>query len=291
MHYFEWNIAIRPHYDGDFSGKEHPYRVIKNSWRYWCADPFIIDHGGKTYVFFEAFDRIKSKGLIGYREITNGKISKIRICLETEHHLSYPYLYERNGDIYMLPESFESKKLVFYKAVSFPDKWQEHELILDDVAVCDSVLVRHDSTEFLLTMPLHGVPYVYDELDMYVKRENTWEKHPDSPMICDTSHARCAGDIFKHNGMYIRPSQDCSVSYGEAVVLSKITQLDENGYAEEPFCKLTISDMNYTGKKKFDGIHTLNISKTYDTIDLRISSKLQLQRMPSLIKSHFKKGR
>ncbi len=289
LHYFEWNIAVRPHFDGDFSGKEHPYTVIKNSVRYWCADPFIFEHNGKTYLFFEAFDKFKSKGLIGYRTLTSEKVSRIRICLETDFHLSYPYIYEKDGNIYMLPESFESGKLTVYKAINFPDKWEPEEVLLDNIQVCDSNYITHGGNEILLTMPLHGTSFVYDKLELYSKTDSGWIGCDSNPVVSDASCARNAGAFFSHGSDLIRPSQNCSDSYGNSIVLNRVKELSPASYSEEKIQELKIGEINYIGKKVFDGIHTLNVNKKYDVIDLRISEKLQPQRIFYLIKSHFKR--
>lgn len=45
------------------------------------------------------FDRLKSKGLIGYREINGDKIGKMKIAYEAEHHLSFPYILNTKMNI------------------------------------------------------------------------------------------------------------------------------------------------------------------------------------------------
>ncbi len=290
LHYFEWNVAIRPHYEGDYQGKAHPYRVIKNTWRYWCADPFLFAHNGKTYLFVEAFDKVNGKGMIGYRVLEGNKISKLHICMDLEHHLSYPYVYRRDDEIYMLPECFESGRLTAYRATAFPDRWEPAEVLLEDMCVCDSNYLNEDGTQLLLTMPLAGQPFVYDKLDLYVKQEGKWQAFSGNPVVCDASRARNAGGLFRHCGKLIRPSQNCADSYGEALVLNQVLELSDQGYREEKMEEIRISDVGYTGRKRFDGIHTLNVTQQYDVIDLRISSKLQPQRFVYLLKSHFKRG-
>ena len=58
----EWIIAIRPIGEKllfEESGTEIPFTIVPNSFRSWCADPFIISVGDKDYLFFEMFDRFK----------------------------------------------------------------------------------------------------------------------------------------------------------------------------------------------------------------------------------------
>ncbi len=286
LHYFEWNIAIRPHFDGDFRGTDHPYKVIKNSIRYWCADPFVFSHNEKNYVFFEAFDKFNCKGLIGYREIKKNSFSKIHICLQTDHHLSYPFIFKKDGNIYLLPECFESGKLTLYRAIDFPDKWEEDSTLLSNIRVCDTNHIESDRHEYLLTTPLLQEPFVYDKLYLYTKFNGSWLPCDSNPVVCDTDKARNAGNIFSSSIGLVRPAQNCSVSYGESIVLNHITDISPTRYLEEKIDELKISEINYCGKKVFDGIHTLNVTSDYD----RISEKLQLQRMFFLLKSKLKRG-
>ena len=82
----EWNIAIRTKEDKllfESGGCEKPFKLLPNTLRYWAADPFIISKGDKDYLFFEMFDRFKSKGLIGLRIIENGKIGKMQVVFES----------------------------------------------------------------------------------------------------------------------------------------------------------------------------------------------------------------
>ena len=97
----EWNIAIRKKEDKSLwekGGESKEFAVLPNTIRYWAADPFIISVGGKEYLFFEMFDRLKSKGLIGYREIHGDKIGKMKIAYEASHHLSFPFIFKYENE-------------------------------------------------------------------------------------------------------------------------------------------------------------------------------------------------
>jgi hypothetical protein len=52
----EWIIAIRSKSDNllfEDGGTLKKFKLIKNTLRYWCADPFLVSHNNKDYVFFE----------------------------------------------------------------------------------------------------------------------------------------------------------------------------------------------------------------------------------------------
>ena len=139
-----WGLALRQVngkylYDGNFS----EFTIIKNSFRYWRADPFLFEHNGETYVFAELFDRLKAKGKIGAAKIKNGKCGKFKICLDLPWHLSYPCVYKKNNEIYMVPECARSGKITVYKSKNFPYEWEEAYVLYEGAGV-DTTPVQID---------------------------------------------------------------------------------------------------------------------------------------------------
>jgi hypothetical protein len=89
-----------------------------------------------------------------------------------------------------------------------------------------------------------------------------WTEHPLNPIKVDPSSARPAGRPFQHAGRLLRPGQDCSMSYGGAVVLNEILQLDERGLLEVEILRLEPG-----GGEFADGLHTLSGSPNGWIID------------------------
>ena len=51
-----WVLAIRPRVSESelFLGHtDRPFKLIRNPWRYWCADPFLVDYLGKFQGAFQ----------------------------------------------------------------------------------------------------------------------------------------------------------------------------------------------------------------------------------------------
>jgi hypothetical protein len=284
----QWWVAVRPHMEDGYLDTPMDFRVLKNTWRYWCADPFAFDHDGKTYLFMEVFDKTTQKGAIGYRVIDRGKVSGIRICLNTGDHMSYPMIYRANGQIYMIPECFESNRLTVYRAVEFPDRWEPCEVLPGLRKVCDTNYLAVDGQEYLLTMPLHGQPFQYDQLELYIRRQGKWESADCGPMTLGADRARNGGHFFRYKGEWIRPSQNCAASYGEALNLNKVTKLSPDGYEETLWNKITVADIR-TDREGFDGIHTFNHSASYDVIDLRKLHSFQFARLFYFIRNKLRR--
>lgn len=63
------------------------------------------------------------RGVLGCLCLSDGDTC-FKEVLNENFHLSYPNVFEYDGSIYMLPETFESNQLRLYKCVSFPYKWE-----------------------------------------------------------------------------------------------------------------------------------------------------------------------
>ena len=194
----EWKIAIRKKEDKSLwekGGESKEFTVLPNTIRYWAADPFIISVGEKEYLFFEMFDRLKSKGLIGYREINGDKIGKMKIAYEAEHHLSFPYIFEYKNEYYMMPEYSEGKELFVLKAIHFPDKWEKIESWMQGKRLVDSVLLNHERENYLLTQDLKS-GYSSEKLSIFIRKGKEWVPHKQNPIVKSLANARLAGKHF-----------------------------------------------------------------------------------------------
>lgn len=288
----EWYIGIKKHSTDFIEGKNKiEVTLLKNTWRYWCADPFLFEHDQTTYIFMEVYDKIKQRGFIGYRIIDeNEKVSKIYSCLNIEKHLSYPFIYERGGVIYMMPECCESNKLIVYRAENFPNKWIEDQIIIDNMKVCDSNIVEKEEKLYISTLKIHGMPYQYDEMSLYYLENETWLPCSNNPVVVGAEKARNGGDYFKYKGELIRPAQNCANSYGENLSFQMIKEISPKTYCEEEISRLYVGDVIVkNSRKRFDGIHTFNTNGKYDVIDLRRTSSVQTAHFIGLLIGKFKR--
>jgi hypothetical protein len=79
----------------------------------------------------------------------------------------------------------------------------------------------------------------------------------------DIAGARSAGTPFLFNGSLIRPAQDCSHTYGGAVVLNRISELTPTRFAEEPIGRIEPDPRSHYR----DGVHTLCVSDGLILVD------------------------
>lgn len=281
----EWNIAIRKRGDKSLwekGGESRKFTVLPNTIRYWAADPFIVSVGEKDYLFFEMFDRLKSKGLIGYREINGNKIGKMKIAYEADHHLSFPYIFEYKNEYYMMPEYSEGKELFVLKATHFPDKWEKIESWMQGKRFVDSVLLSHEGENYLLTQDLQS-GYSSEKFSIFIRKGKEWVSHKKSPVTKSLANARLAGKIFFEKNQLIRVAQDCQDGYGTKLHFNHILKLSEKEYEEEMFRTISVQDIIVDSKECFCGIHTYNSDDCYEVIDLKNPDRIRIGNILNIL--------
>lgn len=274
---WSWCCAIRFNDNEDtclINNRKDEFVIIKNSWRYWTADPFLYKYDGQLYLFFEAFDLLKRKGVLGYRTIEKNSIGKIHIFYESDSHLSFPFIFDSNGEKYIIPESAKSRELYTLKCISFPDKWEKDKIILRGEFV-DTIRLEHDENIIYITEQIEK-NNVFDRLDLFFEKDGKLIPFTHNPIKRDASTARGAGKIFCYNGSLIRPSQDCGTSYGERLNFNRIVNIGESGYFEELVETVSFQDINLNLAIEIDGIHTYNKLDNVEVVDLRIPGKFNI---------------
>lgn len=230
--------------------------IVPSKDRFW-ADPHVIFRGGKYYVFFEEYLFAKERGHISVialdRQGRHGTPSKV---LDRGYHLSYPFVFEHEGELFMVPESAENRTVELYRCTDFPGKWAFVRNLLDNVYAVDATLVRHAGKWWLFAnMIEHEGASPWDELFLFHSDglEGKWTPHPMNPIVSDVRKARPAGPIFSEGGCLYRPAQDCSVRYGFGVRIHHIMKLSEEDYAE-----VEVESIEPTWDRKIIGTHTLS---------------------------------
>lgn len=55
--------------------------------------------------------------------------------------MSYPQIFEHDGEIYIVPETGSGHTLDMYRAVDFPDRWEKSANMAKDVELADTTLL------------------------------------------------------------------------------------------------------------------------------------------------------
>jgi hypothetical protein len=201
------------------------------------ADPFLFQHDGRRFIFFEDYDWSRRRAVICYVEIdADGRHRSPRVALSEDCHLSYPFVFEEGDAVYMLPETAGRRTVELYRAARFPDEWTLDRVLLRDVAATDATLLRHEGRLWLFVAVAVDGGRPVDELFLFSSESlrGEWEPHPMNPVVSDVRCARPAGRVFLQDGHLIRPAQDCSRSYGWRLVFNRVEALSPTEYREQP---------------------------------------------------------
>ena len=229
------------------------------------ADPFLLEHEGRTWLLAEELPYATNKGLVSVAEVTSeGTITPFRVVMDEDVHLSYPCVFKHQGEIFMTPETAEAGEIRLYRATQFPDKWALDSVLLKQIQATDPTIFWDGETFYLFTnVPVPNSSYD-DELHLFYADElrGPWYPHPLNPIKSDVQSSRPAGHLyFDESGQLIRPAQDCSVRYGYAIRLNRVTTLSRTEYAEEEFEQ--ISPTWCRGK----ATHTINRTGRFEVRD------------------------
>ena len=262
-----WNVAYRKKQEGLLiNDTQIAFKVIKNSYRYWAADPFIFSHNDKIYIFAELYDYVHRKGIIGYIEFLNGSFNKWHPIIEEDYHLSFPFIFKYNGEIYIMPESSSSNSLYLYKAVDFPAKWEKQKVLLSNIKIVDTVPFSYKNNNYAFTLRINSG----DKNTMHIIKFDDFGAIFDEKSISrDDSVTRMAGKVIKNGSTMIRVSQNCEYDYGTGIVFSEFHFDEDNNYKEKVLKNISYRDVMLDRKMFVNGLHTYNFNDDFEVIDIK----------------------
>lgn len=204
--------------------------------RIW-ADPFLWKRGDDLFIFCEEWIYSRPHGHLAVMKVARdgSSVSAPTPVLQTDYHLSYPFLFEWEGVLHMLPEAGANRSLDVYQCEEFPNRWRKRCSLMANVRYADATLIQYQRKWWLFLTLKRGLFAL--SRDLFVFSADTpltdqWTAHPGNPVVRDFSSARPAGPLFQLNGKLYRPSQDCLIRYGHSLRINEITRLDAKRYEE-----------------------------------------------------------
>lgn len=235
FHFDQWSLLfdLSPELSGSLWRFK---RMVPPKDRFW-ADPHVLWKDGQYFVFIEQYVFSEARGHIAVIVMDEkGRYTAPVRVLERPYHLSYPFVFEWEGETYMIPETSENRTIELYKCTRFPDRWELQMNLMHDVEAVDATVLHERGRWWLFAnMVEHPGASSSDELFLFHSDAllgTDWVAHPLNPVVSDVKSSRPAGRIFRHRGGLYRPSQDCSGHYGRGFNLCEISVLNEREYRE-----------------------------------------------------------
>ncbi|HST36401.1 MAG TPA: hypothetical protein VLK25_07210 [Allosphingosinicella sp.] len=263
-----WNIALRhgpgpAGFDGFDLDAFTPLPVDPDI---FYADPFVIARDGRHYLFAEACPYATGKGVIVCAEVgADGAPGTWRAVLERPWHLSYPFVFEHGGEIWLAPESSSHGGIELYRATDFPYGWTFAERLLPELPLVDPTFFEHEGRLWLFAGM--GIPGGSDWDELYAWHapdlHGPWQAHALNPIKSDCRSARPGGRVIQLDGRLYRPAQRCERFYGEALVWLQIGTLTPGAFEEAEVALWRAEGPGLSGP------HHADLSTSLSAVDFR----------------------
>ncbi len=265
---FRWRLALRSGSAHKLTDETPAHDLASFRWVFppqggYFADPFLVRRHDRLWLFCEELSYQEGKGALACMEVlSDGQLSDPVRVLTRPYHISYPAVFESEGEFFMIPETVQTEKVELYQAVSFPHSWVKVRDLLS-IRAADCTPLFHEGRYWLFVPAIDPAESSYQLLLFHANRlDDDWILHPCSPLSLDVRYARSAGAIVARDGKLFRPSQDCAPYYGHQLNIHQITRLDPEGYEER--LVHTISPRTWPGLR---GVHTYATCGDIEVID------------------------
>jgi len=267
----QWQIAYYFAHEGEADRRFERWRyLVPPKDRCW-ADPFALEHHGRYFIFFEEQPyRTQKARIMAIEVFEDAEPGEAQVALERPYHLSYPFVFEWEGSLYMLPETAENGTVEVYRCEAFPHRWRLHRVLLEKVSAFDATLWRENDRWWMFVDVAEPGADSCDELHLYWSRTplGPWTAHRGNPIVSDVRSARPAGPLFSRDGKLYRPSQDCSLAYGHSVSINRVDVLRDDDYQET-----AVERIAPRWRKDILRVHTFGGSKRLRVIDYLVGRK------------------
>lgn len=262
-----WAVAWRTDMTGDGALPRivgRPWQRLTDDGARFYADPFTVRYEGRTVLLVEEFPFATEKGVISAIELgPSGPVGTPRPVIETGCHLSYPFVFEEDGVLYMIPETSGRRQVQLWRAVDFPNRWEQVAVLIDDIDLGDATLFQADGRRYLFgtVRPTWGSSW--DGLAIFTAERlvGPWAPLFSGPAKVDVASARPAGRMFSLGEAVVRPFQDSTGGYGAGLGFARVDRLDSRGYAETTLMALRPAP-------PLSGLHTYNRGGGFEVIDV-----------------------
>lgn len=255
------------------------------------ADPFLVFRDDVLFLFYEEY-RHGGRGIIKMTS-TEDLVSwtEPQVVLTEKFHLSYPFVFQHDGQWYMMPETSAAHEIRLYKAVN--NKFDQFEYYTTLLAhrpgearpamdYCDSSIIKKDDVFYLFTTVNRGEG---NELHLFYsdRLDGEYMPHPQSPLFVSDKYGRNGGTPLEYHGDIYRFAQDCDGQYGKNINIFKVNDLTQTRYQEALVVKDALSLSGWSAGHQYNFV---NFKGHYV---VTVDQKFKLPLLGCKVKRLFKK--
>lgn len=221
---------------------------------HFYADVFAV---GKELIF-ENFSYKEGYACISKMD-ENGSIS---ILLDQKRHLSYPFVFQDDSKIWIIPEDAGSGQLSAYK---YENEKLSDPMILIDKPLIDASILKYEERYYIFAGISGDLPNEKLHVFYANKFEGPYFDHLLNPVVVNPEASRSGGNILKIKNEWVRPAQVSLRYYGEYLQFNRILKLSPEEFEEEKFFDLKPSDIS----SKYCGLHNISLENNALVIDVK----------------------
>ena len=177
--------------------------------------------------------------------------------LEEDFHLSFPYIFKYNEQIFMCPETHQKEEIRIYICEKFPHKWKFYKTLIKKINAVDTVLFEKDKLWWLITSTSNRFMNDFNELNIFYSENgpltDDWQAHALNPVVVNSNIARNGGIIIDKEKIFRISQKNGFNFYGENFSINEIKILNKDNFKEDK-----ILNIFPRFKKNIKGTHHLN---------------------------------
>ena len=239
-------------------------KMVKADKNHFLADPHIVSIDGKNYIFLEDYNYSSSKAEIICFKICEDLISvhKVGSAILEKYHVSFPFTFFFNGNLYLSVESSSQKNINIYKRGDDILSWKIiSQPEFQSLIPVDPLIFEMNNKWWLIFGNLESLN------EMYIFYTNDpingeWKSHNQNPVYISSHLSRNGGLIFDQGKIYRIAQQSGFNNYGKSMKIMKISELSEDLFIEEEV-EFIYGKFNKLSK----GVHTLSKSGEFIAFD------------------------
>ena len=260
--------------------------IIANPPYRFLADPFVFRHGDLDVCFVEDYDFRTKRGKISVFKISGNEYEELGQALEEPFHLSYPFIFTADNELYMCPETGAIREIRLYKCTEFPLQWSFHKTLMKDVPAVDTnIFFSEDRWWLLTTIDSSEIGELCSELHVFYSDafdSDAWTPHAQNPVIFDSGRARNGG-FYRDGEKLLRVFQSQGFDqYGESMGIAQIKDLGTETYSEE-----TVSRIEPHFAPEIVGTHSFSYDNGLLAVDFVKVERVKAASCSGLSTSNF----